>query len=87
MRTRAELVVGAAIALGLFLNAVVGLVRVLEPETAVAQSALTDVNLVQVNGKPIDVWDWNDGTASPRVIIDTAAGGSEEFPVWVKMAP
>jgi hypothetical protein len=80
-------VIAVSIALGLFLNAAVGVFRLLEPRSAVAQAALTDVNLVQVAGRPLDVWNWDDGTASPRVILDTSVGGSIEFPVYVKIAP
>ena len=55
VRTKTELFIGAAIALGLLLNAAIGVVRIFHPEPAVAQAALTDVNLVQISGKPLDV--------------------------------
>lgn len=87
MRTKTELFIGAAIALGLLLNAAIGVVRIFHPEPAVAQAALTDVNLVQISGKPLDVYQWSDGTASPRVVLDTAIGGSEEYPLYVRTAP
>ena len=86
MSRRLEIVF-AAIALGLVLNAAVGFYEMLKPTPATAQGALTDVNIVQIGGTPLDVYKWDDGTASPRVVLDRAVGGNQEFPLFVKMAP
>ena len=82
-------VIFAAIALGLLLNAAVGFYQIVRPVPARAQdqAALTDVNITQIGGKPFDVYQWDDGTASPRVVIDRAVGGSEENPLFVKQLP
>jgi hypothetical protein len=78
----------AAIALGLLLNAAIGFYHILRPTPAVAaQGSLTDVNVSQIGGKPLDVYQWDDGTASQRVVIDRAIGGNEKSPLYVKMVP
>ncbi len=86
MSKRLELIF-AVIALGLLLNAAVGFYQILRPVPATAQDTLTDVNITQIGGKPFDVYQWDDGTASPRVVIDRAVGGSEENPLFVKQVP
>jgi hypothetical protein len=86
MSKRMELV-AALIALGLFLNAFVGFYRIVRPVAARAQSAITDVNVVRVGGQPLSVVSFSDSTAAPRAVIDLAAGGSQAFPVFVKMTP
>jgi hypothetical protein len=86
MTKRLEWLAGA-IALGLLLNAAVGFYRILEPAPATAQAALTDVNLVRVGGKPLNVLEFEDGSAALRVIVDRAAAGSQEYPFFVKIAP
>jgi hypothetical protein len=86
MSKRLEVIL-AVIALGLLLNAAVGFYEILRPAPAVAQEGVTDVNIRLIGGKPFDVYQWDDGTASPRVVIDRAIGGSEESPLFVKMIP
>jgi hypothetical protein len=54
MTKRIEML-GAAIALGLFLNAAVSFYRILEPAPVTAQAAITDVNVVRVGGLPLAV--------------------------------
>ncbi|MFN2432573.1 MAG: hypothetical protein ABR599_07125 [Gemmatimonadota bacterium] len=86
MSKRLEVIL-SAIALGLLLNAAVGFAHLLRPSPATAQGALTEVNLTQIGGKPLDVYSWSDGTASPRVVVDPAVGGGEEVPLFVKISP
>ena len=86
MSKRMELLAGA-IALGLLLNAAASFYRIVEPREATAQSAITDVNIVQLAGKPMDAYEWSDGTVSPRVVPERVIAGSEEYPLFVKTAP
>lgn len=86
MSKRVEVIL-ATIALGLLLNAAVGFYHILKPRPAVAQGALTHVDISQIGGKPFDVYTWDDGTASPRVIIDRAIGGGQSNPLYVKQVP
>ena len=88
MSRRLEIVF-ALIACGLLLNAGVGIANLLRPvpANAQAQQAVTDVNITQIGGRPFDVYNWDDGTASPRVVIDRAVGGGEGAPLYVKTVP
>ena len=88
MSKRLEIIF-AAIALGLLLNSAVGFYRIVRPVTATAQEQTgpTDVNITHIGGKPFDVYQWDDGTASPRIVFDRAVGGSKENPIYVREVP
>ena len=86
MTKRLEFLLGT-VAVGLFLNAGVAFLHLIAPDEATAQAAVQDVNVVQMGGKPLDVYLWDDGTVSQRVILEDEVMGSTRTPMFVKIAP
>ncbi|MFN2432574.1 MAG: hypothetical protein ABR599_07130 [Gemmatimonadota bacterium] len=86
MSKRLEVVL-SVIALGLLLNAAASFAHLFRPAPATAQATLSDVNVTHIGGSPLDVYEWDDGTASPRIVVDRAVGGGEGAPLFVKITP
>ena len=88
MTKRIEML-GAAIALGLFLNAAASFYRILEPAPVTAQAAITDVNVVRVGGLPLAVNKYDDGEGAPYTANDPRfqPGNKADKPLFVKVVP